>query len=123
MLWLFTWDDHINDFNGYLYKDAVGARQYCEQTIEFTRHALGLPVKESKNGPRKCSSLLDILVCSFDVVGEAIQAVYTSGRYSQGGVVWKSEVQGLTTAQSNQKSLRKNLSFMCTLWAVSTKWA
>ncbi|KAJ5753319.1 terpenoid synthase [Penicillium nucicola] len=76
-LWLFTWDDKIDDTDGPLHKDIVGAHRYREETINFTRYTLGLPVNETETDSSVRFAPLDGLVRSFDVVGKEIQAVYT----------------------------------------------
>lgn len=82
ILWIWTWDDKIDDANGSLHKDIVGTHQYREDTIKFTRYTLGVSCKEGETDTSLPVTPVSNVVQSFDVVGEGIRAVYTQSRYS-----------------------------------------
>jgi hypothetical protein len=75
-IWLFTWDDEIDEPTGSYSEDLESANGYREQTIDFVLHCLGF-------GPT--SGLVEPtnrIVGSFRDIGEPLANAYTLGTYN-----------------------------------------
>ncbi|KAI5920417.1 isoprenoid synthase domain-containing protein [Camillea tinctor] len=71
VIWLFTWDDELDEPTGAFMEDLDGGKVYRSQTLRFVGNCLGVVPAESGFRPQSD------LVQSFDVVGEALREAYT----------------------------------------------
>lgn len=72
IMWLFIWDDL---FEQYVSKPSLGpaaAEKYRLETVEYVRRCLGFG-----SGPITVPE--EILISSFDVIGEALRGAYNNG--------------------------------------------
>jgi len=80
VIWLFTWDDEIDEPTGAFSTDFAGAQAYRERTLRFVGHCLGLnDTSSSSSGEDKHEGALrpqNEIVQSFDVIGAALRASY-----------------------------------------------
>jgi hypothetical protein len=78
IIWLFNWDDEIDEPSGVYADDAAGAQVYRARTFAFVRECLGL----EDEGPEQVFSLEENrIIASFRDVGEALGRGYTVGMY------------------------------------------
>ncbi|KAI1337117.1 isoprenoid synthase domain-containing protein [Xylariaceae sp. FL0016] len=70
VIWLFTWDDEIDEPTGSYSEDFDGAQTYREHTLRFVGSSLGLRAVEADFHP------LNPIVQSFDVIGSALRSAY-----------------------------------------------
>ncbi|RYP85752.1 hypothetical protein DL769_000926 [Monosporascus sp. CRB-8-3] len=70
VIWLFTWDDEIDEPTGAFSGDFDGAQTYREHTLQFVGDCLGLVPVESDFRP------LNRIVQSFDIIGSTLRASY-----------------------------------------------
>lgn len=84
VIWLFTWDDEIDEPTGAFSTDFTGAQAYRERTLRFVGHCLGLNDTSSSlsGGDKHEDALLpqNEIVQSFDVIGSALRASYNRGQ-------------------------------------------
>ena len=88
-IWLFTWDDEIDEPTGSYSEDLEGAERYRTQTIDFVLHCLGFG---DSAAPAEATNRI---VASFREIGEPLANAYTLG----------------TVAGSAAKQLRAFLSY------------
>lgn len=80
-LWLFTWDDEIDQSTSELFINISHANQFRAESYHYVRFALGVPDEEThkwqfeKNAPNRP------LIRSLDVIGASLKEVYSKGRY------------------------------------------
>lgn len=80
-LWLFTWDDEIDQSTSELFINLPNANQFRDESYHFARYALGVPNEETlkwefeKNTPKRP------LIRSLAVIGAELQKVYNKGIY------------------------------------------
>lgn len=70
VIWLFTWDDEIDEPTGQYSEDFDGAQTYRERTLRFVGTCLGLLSVEPDLRPQ------NQIVQSFDVIGSALRVFY-----------------------------------------------
>jgi hypothetical protein len=70
IIWLFTWDDEIDEPGGIYADDLDGAQTFREQTLLFVSNCLGLSAVAADFKP------LNQIVQSFDVIGSALRHFY-----------------------------------------------
>lgn len=75
-IWLFTWDDEIDEPGGSCTDDFAAAQAYRKNTIEWVAHCLGLWKGDGTPVPQ------NRIIESFREVGEALRDVYTMGKFS-----------------------------------------
>jgi hypothetical protein len=76
IIWLFNWDDEIDEPTGYYSKDLDGAEIYRTRTIHFVLECLGLqdrPATQSSQAQNK-------IIASFTEIGEPLAKAYTIGK-------------------------------------------
>jgi hypothetical protein len=73
-IWLFTWDDSVDEPTGDYSSDMAGADVYRAQTSDFIRKCLGFPSNGSGLPPTQ-----NRLITSFQEFGEAVAKVCTLG--------------------------------------------
>ena len=71
-IWLFLWDDEIDEKHGSLADDFDGAQRYRQHTIAFVEHSLSL-----KN--HRFIGALHPKIVNFDSIGRALCLAYTVG--------------------------------------------
>lgn len=70
VIWLFTWDDEIDEPTGSYSTDFAAAQEYRERTLRFVGGCLGLVAAEEGYHPQ------NEIVQSFDVIGSALHKSY-----------------------------------------------
>ncbi|KAF4121953.1 hypothetical protein GMORB2_1793 [Geosmithia morbida] len=98
VIWLFTWDDEIDEPTGTYSEDFEEAQKYRERTLFFVGHCLGLSdgIKNSKPQNR--------IVQSFDVIGASLKASYTTSQCQR----FYDEVAQFMNASEYEQSGRLN---------------
>lgn len=74
VIWLFTWDDEIDEPTGLYSDDFSGAQRYRERTLRFVGDCLGLTAVDEDFRPQ------NEIVQSFDVIGAALRDAYDRGQ-------------------------------------------
>lgn len=82
MLWIFTWDDEIDDAGTFVAQSQANASEYCQKSVEYTRLVLGLDSKdvstqddyEGLGVPCKIEAML-----CFQIACEALRVEYNFG--------------------------------------------
>jgi hypothetical protein len=72
-IWLFTWDDEIDEPSGSYSEDLEGAEQYRTQTIDFVLDCLGYGVSSVPVEPT------NRIIGSFCDIGQPLAIAYTLG--------------------------------------------
>ena len=72
-IWLFTWDDEIDEPTGSCTDDFEAAQQYRIETIGFVEQCLGLRTSDVPVVPKNA------IIESFRVIGEHLCSAYTIG--------------------------------------------
>ena len=78
-LWLFTWDDEIDQSTSELFINIDNANAFREESYHFVRHVLGVGNEETakwkfdENPPQRP------LIRSLDVIGAELSNVYDKG--------------------------------------------
>lgn len=72
-IWLFTWDDEIDDPRGSCADDFKVAQVYRTETMNFVEHCLGLVTYEVPPAPS------NPIIASFQVIGDHFYDAYTLG--------------------------------------------
>ncbi|GAP82510.1 putative terpene synthase metal binding domain protein [Rosellinia necatrix] len=77
IIWLFTWDDEIDEPAGTYSEDFHGAQVYREQTLRFVERCLGLAAAspDESDSPHP-----NPIVQSFEAIGSALRACYDAGQ-------------------------------------------
>jgi len=75
-LWLFTWDDEIDEVTALYTNDFLAAQQYRDDTLRYVRQCLGLATKEDENKPPTRNKIIR----SFDVIGHALCHEYDAAQ-------------------------------------------
>jgi hypothetical protein len=76
IIWLFNWDDEIDEPIGYYSEDQDGAEGYRTRTIHFVLECLG-----SQNRPAPLlSQAQNKIIASFREIGEPLAKAYTIGK-------------------------------------------
>lgn len=70
VIWIFTWDDEIDEPTGKFWEDLRGAGEFQNQTLQFVEHSLGVSDSLPSNGK------LNKVIQSFDVIGGELRACY-----------------------------------------------
>ncbi|KAK5988014.1 Sesquiterpene cyclase hepA [Cladobotryum mycophilum] len=74
VIWLFTWDDEIDEPTGAYCEDFSGAQAYRERTLGFVGDCLGLRAVEESIQPQ------NKIIQSFDVIGAALRNSYDASQ-------------------------------------------
>ena len=77
VLWLFTWDDEIDEPTGAYSADFSGAQQYRKRTLRFVGECLGLSSAAAAADDDDSFRPQNEIVQSFDVVGAALRSACT----------------------------------------------
>ncbi|RYC58007.1 hypothetical protein CHU98_g8203 [Xylaria longipes] len=72
VIWLFTWDDEIDEPTGLYTEDYTGAQSYRDNTLKFVGVCLGLMPIGSIQLP------LNNIIQSFDIIGSSLRDSYDS---------------------------------------------
>ncbi|KAI1812483.1 isoprenoid synthase domain-containing protein [Poronia punctata] len=78
IIWLFTWDDEIDEPIGAYSEDLGGAQAYRDQTLRFVGEWMGLVSNHSFSNHHPYP--LNGVVQSFDVIGSALRPCYDAGQ-------------------------------------------
>jgi hypothetical protein len=78
-LWLFTWDDEIDQSTSDLFIDLQNADKFREETYHYVRYTLGVPNEATKKRDFDTTPPKHKLIRSLDVVGFELQKVYNKG--------------------------------------------
>lgn len=70
VIWLFTWDDEIDEPTGAYASDFDGAQTYREHTLRFVGKCLGVATVETELRP------LNRIIQSFDIIGASLRSSY-----------------------------------------------
>ena len=73
-IWLFTWDDEIDEPGGTFADSMEGANEYRRETKHYVQQCLGL---ENSEG----AIPVNAIVGSFKVIGDHFRAVYNSSKF------------------------------------------
>ncbi|KAK0379815.1 hypothetical protein CMEL01_11421 [Colletotrichum melonis] len=71
VLWLFTWDDQIDEKGGHLYDNLQAAHVFRRETLEYVRHCLRLSDNEASHEVRT-----NYIIAFFKVIGDAVCEAY-----------------------------------------------
>ncbi|KAI0190865.1 isoprenoid synthase domain-containing protein [Astrocystis sublimbata] len=74
VIWLFTWDDEIDEPNGRYAEDYAGAQSYRDETLRFVGVCLGLLPEGS------IQLRLNKIIQSFETIGTSLRKTYDSGQ-------------------------------------------
>jgi hypothetical protein len=94
VIWLFTWDDEIDEPTGTFSEDFAAAQAYREGTLRFVGECLGLV--------QGASSPQNEIVQSFDVVGAALRGFYNMGQLQR----FYDEIARFMAASAHEQSGR-----------------
>jgi hypothetical protein len=72
-LWLFTWDDEIDQSTSDLYGDLDNSNEFREESYHFLRHTLGVSNEETDKWHFHTDLPKDKLIRSLDVIGAELQ--------------------------------------------------
>jgi hypothetical protein len=75
-IWLFNWDDEIDEPSGSYSNDPEGAEQYRARTTDFVRKCLNLPGRSAGVDPSQ-----NRIIASFKDIGEPLATACTLGTY------------------------------------------
>ncbi|KAI1345611.1 terpenoid synthase [Xylaria sp. FL0043] len=75
-LWLFTWDDEIDQSTSELFINLPNANQFRDESYHFVRWALGVPTEETAKYDFENKKPDRPLIRSLDVIGANLQKVY-----------------------------------------------
>jgi len=67
-LWLFAWDDEVDNLHGAVWGDWTAAQEYREKTIAYVRYTVGLD--------SHCPEVTNRIILGFKVIGDAIKDEY-----------------------------------------------
>ncbi|KAI0967214.1 isoprenoid synthase domain-containing protein [Xylaria arbuscula] len=70
VIWLFTWDDEIDQPTGLYTEDYAGAKSYRDDTLNFVAACLGFMPKDSIQLP------LNDIIQSFDIIASQVEQKY-----------------------------------------------
>jgi hypothetical protein len=76
IIWLFNWDDQIDEPTGYYSEDLYGAEIYHTRTIHFILECLGLQDRLAT----QLSQAQDKIIGSFREISEPLAKAYTIGK-------------------------------------------
>ncbi|KAH7324237.1 isoprenoid synthase domain-containing protein [Stachybotrys elegans] len=82
VIWLFTWDDEIDEPSGAYSESLSGAQTYRDQTLRFVNSCLGLTDTAQGEHDLKPQSHI---VQSFDVIGYALRSFYNESQLRRFG--------------------------------------
>lgn len=71
-LWLFIWDDEIDEVTGLYTNDFLAAQKYRDDTLRYVRQCLGLATEEDESKPATRNKIIR----SFALIGHALRAEY-----------------------------------------------
>ena len=95
VIWLFTWDDEIDEPTGSCAQDFEGAQRLREETLQFVAWCLGLEKKERGIEPS------NRIIESFRPIGQALSESYNLGQFCESRVSLTSSLTiGVRTAQT-----------------------
>lgn len=78
IMWLFIWDDEVDEPTGAYSEDLSGAQTYREQTLRFLEDCMGLATAHPREDGRSRS--YNHLIQSFDVIGSGLCACYDTSQ-------------------------------------------
>jgi len=96
IIWLFTWDDEIDEPSGSFSEDFAAAESYRNDTLKFVGICLGLTPKEPGFVPK------NHIVQSFDVIGAALRSSYDTTQCRR----FYDEIAGLMAASQLEQDHR-----------------
>ncbi|KAK5629884.1 hypothetical protein RRF57_005599 [Xylaria bambusicola] len=79
-LWLFTWDDEIDQSTSELFINLPNANQFRDESYHFVRYALGVPNEETHKWDFDNKKPNRPLIRSLDIIGAELQKVYNKGK-------------------------------------------
>lgn len=81
-LWLFTWDDEIDQSTSDLFLNIQNANQFRKESLEYVKFCLGVGDEETAKWDFQNSPPQRKLIRSLDVIGEELRKVYNYGASS-----------------------------------------
>ena len=87
LLWLFTWDDEIDQSTSELSINFEDANRFREETMEYLRHALGVPTKDIDRFRFDVDPPTNRLIRSLDVIGAELKEAYSKGMIGHGATI------------------------------------
>lgn len=97
VIWLFLWDDEIDESSGSLTNDMDNAQAYRARTSEFVEQCLGL--KDHNLDGQK----LHPFISSFEPIGAALRAAYTTGNFNLSALKSPHGSMNLTSCSTGTK--------------------
>lgn len=80
VIWLFTWDDELDEPSGAFADDFEAAQRYRAETAGFVRYCLKVDNEGANNGTsRQCPTPVNAIVESFRSIGEGFCRYYDTG--------------------------------------------
>jgi hypothetical protein len=81
-LWLFTWDDEIDQSTSALFINIDDANKFREESFHYVRYCLGVSNKDTHKFRFDVNPPTNKIIHSLDVIGAELQEVYNQGRFS-----------------------------------------
>lgn len=108
-IWLFNWDDEIDEPTGSYADDLDGAERYRSQTIDFVLESLGL---EDQASNLKTHPAQNKIIASFKEIGQPLAKAYTVGKYSDREIRSSSTSSTDSGPEQRQRFMSELLRFM-----------
>ena len=80
-LWLFTWDDEIDQSTSELFINLENANKSRQESFHYARYSLGVPIEETHKFQFDVTPPTNKLIRSLDVIGADLQKVYNKGKF------------------------------------------
>lgn len=78
-LWLFTWDDEIDQSTSDLFINLDNANAFRRESLHYARYSLGVPNEETDEYRFDVNPPKNKLIRSLDVIGAELREVYDKG--------------------------------------------
>ena len=83
-LWLFTWDDEIDQSTSELSANLENANKFREESFHYVRYCTGVPNEDTYKFRFDINPPANKLIRSVDAIGAELQEVYNKGGSSIG---------------------------------------
>lgn len=107
-IWLFNWDDEIDEPCGIYTDDLEGAERYRSQTIDFAAQCLGL----QDLAPSTQTRAQNKIIASFKDVGEPLVKAYTVGTSNALTAMFFSYARADLDSEQRQRFMAELLRFI-----------
>jgi hypothetical protein len=81
-LWLFTWDDEIDQSTSALFINLDDANKFREESFHYVRYCLGVPNEDTHKFQFDDNPPKNKIIHSLDVIGAELREVYNKGGFS-----------------------------------------